>query len=192
MKRLCIAVSMTALLAGAALGQSAPAPLHVQLDPTTTAIHWTLGATVHTVHGTFRLKSGAIDLNPATGEASGLIVVDATSGESGEQTRDRRMHREVIESAKYPEITFRPSRVHGTVDLAAPGPITVEGVLTLHGQDHPLTVPVQLRRAGGQLMAEAKFDIPYVAWGMKDPSTFILRVEKQVHLTLETAATADR
>lgn len=183
-------------LASVSRAQTKSAAVDVRLDPATTAIHWTLGATAHTVHGSFRLKSGVIHVDPASGEASGLIVIDAASGESGDKSRDGRMHREVIESEKYPEITFRATRVSrpgGRMDLTAPGPLTVDGVLTLHGQEHPLQLTMDLRTGqGGNLTTVTSFDIPYVAWGMKDPSTFILRVEKHVHVTVEAAATLPR
>jgi len=31
------------------------------------------------------------------------------------------------------------------------------------------------------------FQIPYVAWGMKDPSMFIVRAAKEVDVTVESA-----
>jgi polyisoprenoid-binding protein YceI len=187
---------LTLLLpAGFACSQSSSAAVDLRLDPATTSIHWTLGATAHTVHGSFQLKSGAIHVDPATGNASGLIVIDATTGQSGDKARDRRMHRDVLESAKYPEITFRPVRVlrqDSPLNLTAPGMFTLEGILTLHGQEHSLSLSVTLRPGPNGLSGQTQFDIPYVAWGMKDPSTYILRVEKQVHLTVEASATPAR
>lgn len=185
------------IFAAAAAGQTQAnfAPIEIRLDPSTTTIRWTLGATAHSVHGSFRLKNGAVRVDPATGQASGLIVIDATSGESGEKGRDRRMHHDVLESDKYPEITFRPNRVSrpsGTADFTAPGPVAIDGVLTLHGQEHALHLTGELRGGSAHLTATTSFDIPYVAWGMKDPSTFILRVEKQVHVTVESEAALSR
>jgi hypothetical protein len=53
------------------------------LDPAKSTVEFTLGASLHTVHGTFKVKSGEIHFDPAKGTASGAIVVDALSGESG-------------------------------------------------------------------------------------------------------------
>jgi len=78
-------------------------------DPPQSQVHWTLDTTLHQVHGTFRLKSGKILFDPATGNASGALVVDATSGESGNESRDKRMHSSIIESRKYTEIGSRPA-----------------------------------------------------------------------------------
>ncbi|HVW87362.1 MAG TPA: YceI family protein, partial [Bryobacteraceae bacterium] len=70
----------------------------LQLTPDNTNIDWTLGDVLHTVHGTFRLKHGAITFDPDTGKAAGEVVVDVQSGESGSGARDRRMHANVLES----------------------------------------------------------------------------------------------
>src|SRR5579863_10383267 len=85
----------------------------LQLDPAHTSVKFTLGDVLHTVHGTFQLKHGALQFDPASGRVSGEIVVDAKSGDSGSGMRDRKMHREVLESEKYQEISFRPDRVEG-------------------------------------------------------------------------------
>jgi len=84
------------------------------LDPQHTTINFTLGDVLHTVRGTFRLRKARLRLATASGKLSGEIVVDAKSGESGSGMRDRKMHREVLESDRYPEITFRPDRIDET------------------------------------------------------------------------------
>jgi len=68
----------------------------VNLDPAQTKIEWTLGDVLHTVHGTFKLKSGSVTFDPKSGDASGEIIVDATSGESGNHARDQKMHKEIL------------------------------------------------------------------------------------------------
>src|SRR5436305_1775261 len=75
----------------------------VELDPARTNVSFTLGDVLHTVHGTFKLKRGSITFDSSTGKASGEIVVDVASGNSGSGTRDKRMHKEILESARYPE-----------------------------------------------------------------------------------------
>jgi polyisoprenoid-binding protein YceI len=151
-----------------------------QLDPVQSRVQFTLPATLHSVHGTFRMKSGTIRFNPASGETSGALVVDATSGESGNNRRDRRMHREILEDQKYPDIVFTPQRVIGKMPAQGGSSIELQGVMSLHGEQHPMTITVPVQVGQDQISADAQFVIPYVQWGLKNPSTFLLRVSDKV------------
>jgi len=164
----------------------------LNLDPARTQITFTLGATFHTVEGSFKLKSSAIQFNPATGEASGDVVVDATSGESGNNSRDQKMHKSVLESQNYPELVFVPEKVHGQVSLSGESHVQIQGLVKLHGGQHEITIPADIQVTGAQLTASLHFVIPYAEWGLKDPSTFILRVEKTVNITIHAAGSLSR
>jgi polyisoprenoid-binding protein YceI len=155
-----------------------------QLDPAQTKIEFTLGSTLHTVEGTFKLKSGAIRFDPATGRMSGSIIVDATSGESGNPGRDRKMHREILESAKYAEIIFAPSEAKGAFNPKGLSNLEVSGQFRLHGQDHDMTLPIDIQPAGQQLQMTMHITIPYIKWGLKNPSTFILRASDKVEIDI--------
>lgn len=159
----------------------------LNLDPARTQITFTLGATLHTVEGSFKLKNSAIQFNPATGKASGDIVVDATSGESGNNSRDRKMHKSVLESQNYPEIVFVPERVQGQVLLSGESHVQIQGLVKLHGGQHEITIPADIQVTGAQLTANLHFAVPYVEWGLKDPSTFVLHVEKKVDVAIRVA-----
>jgi polyisoprenoid-binding protein YceI len=155
-----------------------------QLDPAQTRIEFTLGATFHTVHGTFKLKSGTIRFDPATGSASGVILVDAASGESGNSGRDRRMQREILESGRFPEIIFSPRQITGALALKVPSKVIVAGRLRLHGLDHDVTIPVDIQPDGQQLQIATRLIIPFIQWGLKNPNTFLLRVSGQVTIDI--------
>jgi hypothetical protein len=49
-----------------------------------------------------------------------------------------------------------------------------------------MTMDVHTSGKAGLMRANMTFDIPYVAWGMKDPSNFLLKVSKTVRMTIET------
>jgi polyisoprenoid-binding protein YceI len=160
----------------------------VDLDPAQTTIEFTLDTTLHAVHGTFKLKSGHIGFDPATGEASGAIVVDATSGDSDNESRDKKMHQQILESQKYPEIVFTPQHVKGAVNPQSASQVEVSGVFRIHGQDHDLTMTFTVQPpAGGKIHASTHFSVPYVQWGLKSANTFPLHasdtVEIEVHGT---------
>jgi len=160
-----------------------------QLDAKHSAVNFTLGDVLHTVRGTFQLKQGSLRLDPASGKLTGEIVVDAKSGNSGGGMRDRKMHREVLESDRYPEIAFRPDRVEGTVSLPGKSSVQVHGIFTIHGSDHELTVPAEVETTPDHWAAALHFAVPYAKWGMKNPSTLFLRVSESVDISL--TATGD-
>jgi polyisoprenoid-binding protein YceI len=156
-----------------------------QVDPAQSKVHWTLGSTLHTVHGSFAFNSGTLHLDPTTGKASGEISVYATSGDSGNDGRDKKMHKEVLESAKYPDIIFRPDRVEGKITPQGPFTVQVHGLLVLHGAEHELTLPVRAELAGDHWTGSARFNVPFIDWGLKNPSNFFLKVDHVVQVELE-------
>ncbi len=155
-----------------------------QLDPANTEVAFTLTDPLHTVHGTFRLRNGTVRFNPSTGAAGGLVVVDATSGESGSGSRDRKMHKEVLESPKYSNITFTPVSFKGTLSPQGKSHLEVEGKLGLHGSEHPITLPFEVEGSGDPITAATHFVVPYVDWGLKNPSMLFLRVGPTVAIDI--------
>jgi polyisoprenoid-binding protein YceI len=164
----------------------------VTLDPTQTKVEFALDTTLHKVHGNFQLKSGQIHFDSASGKASGAIVVDARSADTGNQSRDKKMHQEILESPKYPEIVFTAQQVRGSFDPQKASQVDVIGTFRIHGQDHDLTLTIAAQpAAAAHLQCDTHFTIPYVKWGMKDASTFLLHandtVELEIHATAQIA-----
>jgi len=157
-----------------------------QIDPAQSTVKFTLGDVLHTVHGSFALKHGELQVQP-TGKLSGDIVVDATSGNSGSGMRDRKMNKEVLESARYPEIDFRPDRFDGEVAAQGKSSVMVHGMFSIHGTTREVTVPAQVERDGDHWTANVHFTVPYAKWGMKNPSTLFLKVNDTVEIDLSAA-----
>ncbi len=153
--------------------------ISVDFNPATTKINWSLVGNVHTTHGTFQLKQGHVEANPATGAISGDLLVDPNTGESNDGPRDRRMKKEILETDKYPEIRFKVTKLEGV----APN-FRVSGQFTIHGASHELSIPIQMKISGDDVSGTGKFAVPFVDWGMKDPSNFLFKVEKTVEVEL--------
>ena len=160
----------------------------VTFEPAKSQVHWTLGTTFHTVHGTFQLKSGTIQFDPATGKASGQIVVSAASGESGDGSRDKKMHSTVLESVRFPEVVFTPDLVKGKVAAEGKSTIDVHGNFQLHGQGHEFTMPVEVEMKNGVANTTSKFTIPFLKWGLKNPSILVARVNEAVDVEIQATA----
>lgn len=180
-----------AVLAGAVTFAAAQdAAFH--LDPVQTSVKFTLADVLHTVHGSFKLKRGALQFDPGSGKITGEIVVDAASGDTGNGMRDRKMHKEVLESVRYSEIAFRPDRVDGAVASQGTSSVMVHGIFSIHGTDREITVPAQVDTSADHWTAIVHFTIPYEKWGMKNPSTLFLKVSDSVQIDLTAAGSVTR
>jgi polyisoprenoid-binding protein YceI len=178
------------------LAAAAPAPAQqatpsrisevvLTLDPARSTVHFMVDSSLHTVHGTFALKSGTVHFDPETGKAGGEIIVYAPSGESGSNGRDKRMHKEILETAKYPDVIFQPTQVDGKVAPTGASDVKLSGVFSIHGADHNVVAEVHAELAGDHWKGTSTFEVPYVQWGIKDPSNFLLRVKAVVEVELD-------
>jgi len=157
----------------------------IDLDPGRTSIGFTLGDVLHTVHGGFKLKSGSVKFDPATGQASGRIVVDVTSGDSGNDSRDKRMQKQILESSLYPEAIFTPDHVSGDWTPQGASELDLHGMFEIHGGSHEMTFHFRTEVKGADVAASTAFMIPYVEWGMKNPSNFLLKVNDKVEMNIQ-------
>lgn len=167
-------------LATAAVGQEQT----FTVDPGSSSVTFALRGTAHEVHGTFHVTSGTIQFDPHATKMSGSVIVSAASGESGDKARDKNMHTEVLDVEHYVDVTFQPQSYQGTLTVPGDSTIQVSGIFTLHGTPHDITVPMQIHVDGADLSAKGSLVVPYVKWGLKDPSIFILKVAKDVHVDL--------
>jgi polyisoprenoid-binding protein YceI len=159
----------------------------LQVDPSKTSVKFTLGAALHTVNGAFHVKPSALEFDPTSESLSGEILVDAKSGETGNGMRDRKMHKDVLESERYPEISFHPDRVEGEVASQGKSSVKVHGMFRIHGVDREIAVPAEVEMSSDSWIATVRFTVPYTTWGMKNPSTFFLRVSDSVEIELVAA-----
>jgi polyisoprenoid-binding protein YceI len=159
------------------------------INPAASSIGFALTGSGHEVHGTFHVTGGAIQYDGNAPKMSGSVVVSAGSGDSGDKGRDKNMHEKVLEIDRFADITFQPQSYSGTIAPSGDSAIQVSGVFTLHGTPHDLTVPMQVHIDGQNVTAKGSFVVPYVKWGLKDPSIFVLKVAKEVHIDLNLAGT---
>ncbi|MDR3727915.1 MAG: YceI family protein [Terracidiphilus sp.] len=154
------------------------------VNPDASKVAFSLGGNTHHVDGTFHVQSGSIEFDRSATKISGSVVVAAGSGNSGDNGRDKKMNSDVLDVAHYADVLFVPQSYQGSITASGDSTIQVTGTFTLHGTPHELTVPMQLHIEGTSLTAKTHFTVPYVKWGLKDPSIFILKVAKEVGIDL--------
>jgi len=157
------------------------------LSPKDAKISFTLDATAHTVHGTVPLTSGTLRFDPGSGRASGEVVLDLVHAQTGNDGRDADMHAKVLETSRFPRAVFRPQQIQGSLKQGGTSEVVLKGTLLFHGAEHPVEIPAKVTLAGDRLTADGHLTIPYVAWGLHDPSKFVLRVGKTGEVRLQVA-----
>ena len=177
-------VVVAALVWHLAAGGAVAAEKSLRLDPAKAKVEFFLGTPLHDVEGSFALRSGEVRFDPATGAASGEVVVDLTGARTGNGSRDKTMHEEVLESKRFPLATWRFEKVEGTLPASGAGTVKLVGTLDFHGAPHPLALPATVEVDGSRLRGKTEMSIPFLDWGLHDPSLFFLRVERVVRVTI--------
>jgi polyisoprenoid-binding protein YceI len=89
---------------------------------------------------------------------------------------------------KFAEIKFTANQVKGTVAPQGASKMEVSGQFGLHGMERGFMLPIDVQADGQKLQLSSHFVIPYVQWGVKNPSTFILRVSDKVTIDIHAVA----
>ena len=173
-------LALAAILAPAALAQHQT----FVVNPDASQVKITLKTTHEVVHGTFHIQSGLIEFDRNAPKMSGLVVVLSDSGKTGNSSRDKKMYKDILEVEQYTTITFAPKAYTGTIAPSVDSTIQVSGVFILLGNPHDLTIPMQVHIDGSQATARAQFVVPYVQWGLKDPSFLFWKAEHDVTIDL--------
>jgi polyisoprenoid-binding protein YceI len=155
-----------------------------KIDPQASQVAFTLADVLHTVKGLFHVQSGTVDFDRSAPKISGSVVVAAGSGKSGNDTRDKRMTNDILDAPHFTDVSFVPRSYQGTLAPTGDSTIQVTGTFTLHGTPHELTVPMEVHMDGTKCTVKTHFKVPYVQWGVKDPSNFVLRVGREVDIDL--------
>jgi polyisoprenoid-binding protein YceI len=189
MLRAALAIGLALLpVPSRAIWAASGTPMAVlRLDPANTQINFTLKGFSHNTEGSFKLKSGEIRVDPETGNSAGAIVVDAASGQTGIGMRDNQMRESILEVQRYPEISFKPRHAAGHPVLQGDFTVEVSGIMSLHGEPHQMTLQIAVHRSKDDFTAAAHFTIPYVQWGLKNPSVLFLTVADEVVIDVGTA-----
>ena len=174
------ALTLAVLLAPAALAQHQT----FVVNPDASEVKMTLKTTHELVNGTFHIQSGSIEFDRSASKISGSVVVAAASGNTGNGSRDKKMNNDILKVDQYTTVSFAPKAYTGTIAPAGDSTIQVSGVFTLLGTPHDLTIPMQVHMERSKATAKAQFIVPYVQWGLKNPSFLFWKAENDVAIDL--------
>jgi polyisoprenoid-binding protein YceI len=173
-------VALALIFAPAALAQHQT----FVVNPYASEVKMTLKTTHEVVNGTFHIQSGSIEFDRRAQTISGSVVVAAGSGKTGNDSRDKKMNKDILKVDQYTTVSFAPKIYTGTIAPSGDSTIQVNGVFTLLGNPHDLTIPMRIHMDGSKATAKAQFVVPYVQWGLKNPSFLIWKAENDVAMDL--------
>ena len=162
------------------------------VNPDASEVKITLNTTREIVNGAFHVQSGSIEFDPGTAKISGSVVVLAGSGKTGNDSRDKSMYKEILKAGQYATVSFEPKTYTGAIASTGDSNLQATGVFTLLGTPHEITLPLQVHLDGSSATAKAHFVVPYIQWGVKDPSFLIWKADHDVTIDLNLAGSISK
>lgn len=163
------------------------------LDAKESEVRIILGATLHTVDGRAALEPATFRWNTDTGSASGRAVIQTSRLRTGIDARDEKMREDVLQSALHPEVVFEATGFELRQAGAEKMRFVLKGKLTLLGTGHEIELETHAHlRPDKSWKARADLNLPYVQWGLTDPSLPFFSVDKYVLVEVKAVGSLER
>lgn len=180
--------ALIVILAPAALAQHQT----FVVNPDASEVRMTLKTTHELVNGTFHVQSGSIEFDRSSPDMSGSVVVIAGSGKTGNTSRDKKMNKDILEVEQHATVSFVPKTYTGAIASSGDSTIQVNGIFNLLGTPHEISVPMLVHLDGASAIAKAHFVVPYVQWGLKNPSFMFWKADNDVAIDLNLVGTISK
>jgi polyisoprenoid-binding protein YceI len=174
------AIALAGLLAQAAFAQHQT----FVVNPDASEVKMTLNTTHEVVVGTFQIQTGSIEFDRRNSKMTGAVIVVAGSGKTGNDSRDKKMYRDILQIEQHATISFETKTYAGAIASSGDSTIQVTGIFTLLGTPHEITIPMLVHLDGTNATVKAHFVVPYVQWGLKNPSFLIWKADNDVAIDL--------
>lgn len=120
-----------------------------------------------------------------TVKTNSLVETRNVFTEQQKQIINKELREIVLETEKYPEITFRSTNVTGKLGPAGVFEAKIQGDLTMHGVTRPLVIPADVTLIGNELTAKGEFTVDRSDFKVKATSAFhgLVRVRDKLKFT---------
>jgi polyisoprenoid-binding protein YceI len=121
--------------------------------------------------------------------ADSLTVIDKVSAKD-KTSIETTMREEVLETSKYPEITFSSTKVDAAKTGDGQYQATITGDFNVHGVSRPGVINAQLSFSGNMLRARGEFPLKMTDYNIKPPSVAggTIKVKDILKLTFDIVA----
>jgi len=146
------------------------------------SITYRIDHTLHHIEATSKDGWFRVDIDPAKREIKSVSAqVDVMTFDSGNSNRDSHAM-EVIESIKYPDVTFAGTAVTQNADS-----IVVSGKLTFHGVTKDIVMKGVVTWREHKLSVEGGFEVSLTAFKIERPSLLMVPVDDALKFSLKAA-----
>ena len=115
------------------------------------------------------------------------------SFDSGNGNRDSNML-DVVEADRYPDVRFTSERIEVTAweetSEGYRGSWQVTGTLAFHGQEHAVTLPVEVRVVGDVFEANSTFEVSLERFDVRRPKLLLMSMSIRDAIELEGTSRA--
>lgn len=125
-----------------------------------------------------------------TVKTSSLVETRDVFTEQQKQIINKELREIVLETEKYPEITFRSTNVTGKIDPGGVFDAKIDGDLTMHGVTRRIVIPAEATLIGNDLRAKGEFTADRGDFKVKATSAFhgLVRVRDKLKFTFDLMA----
>jgi len=133
-------------------------------------------------------------LNPAsllmTVRAASLEETDPVFTPVQKEIINKELDEIVLESAKYPEISFKSTAVTASLLRAGSSDVKIKGDLTLHGVTRSIEIPATVSVDGNTMRASGRFEIDRKDFNIKATNAFygLVRVKHDLKFEFDIVA----
>jgi polyisoprenoid-binding protein YceI len=131
-------------------------------------------------------KGGTLVVDAASGALEAAVLVKGFIFEKA--LMQEHFNENYIESDKYPRAQFKGKLVNAqAVQWGRDGtyPVTVKGVLSIHGVDRERDIPAEITIKGGKISARSEFDVVVADHDIKIPSLVADKIARVAKVSIQ-------
>src|SRR5262245_19139888 len=179
--------------AAATQPEASGGPARFTILPARSSIRFDAHATGHTVHGVSREVQGEVAFDPddLSDRSTVALRVEAATLDTANRSRDKNMRESHLETARYPWIEFRSSRIDAVAPTLREGEtqeLQGRGRLLLHGIERDIAFPVKAVRKGKELWVTGNTVVKMTDYAIPIPKFLFVKVQNEVKVNFEVIA----
>ena len=152
-------------------------------------------APMESFEGSTRDISGRISVDPAALDApvAAEIVVQLAGLKTGKKLRDKHMHENHLETAKYPEVRFTAAELVGAsareLTVGRSVNFRIRGTFDLHGVQRTIEAPVEATLVDADhLHVVARFPVLISDYEIERPKFLFMKLSEEQKITVDFVA----